>query len=93
MPLFFEAESSTNTRRFTFEVEQIGEKGWCSLRLMRIDDSETSPGVPNPCLYDPAVHDGTSHYMGQLYRGRRSGDAVILYGMFGEPGGRIVLMG
>ena len=61
------------------------------MRLVRIEDDPPVPGVPSIQNYDPAVHDGGSHYMSSPWRARskkmRGGvREYSLIGAFGSPG-------
>jgi hypothetical protein len=80
-------------RIFDFEVEREDRGGWAWLRLVRIEDDPPLPGVPAIVQYDPAIHDGGTHSMSNLWRarGRRQwlGTGVTRYslvGAFGSPG-------
>jgi hypothetical protein len=86
------ASDDGNVRTFTFAVEQQSKNGWAKLRLIALAD--TIP--PHFEQYDPAIHDGRSHYMSYLWTARsgrtEDGDPTyILHGAFGNPGGRIEL--
>lgn len=77
---------------FFFEEEKTGPNGWGWLRLVRIEDTAADGEVSVTC-YDPAVHDGGSHYMSHLWRARgrrnwlREGiTSYSLVGAFGTPG-------
>lgn len=81
-----------NTRTFKFCVESRSINGWAKLRLITLID--TVP--PSVVEYNPAVHDGGSHYMSHLWTARsiKTEDGVatyILRGVFGEPDQHIVL--
>ena len=79
--------NDNNTRRFTFAVEERSGGGWAKLRLVRIEDSEPYPGVPQVVTYDPAIHTPNgSHHMCHLWRARAFGPSYNLYGAFGNPG-------
>jgi len=83
----------SNVRTFTFAVEQKSRNGWAKLRLIKITD--TIPPLTEH--YDPAVHDGHSHYMSHLWTARTGltedgASTYILYGAFGEPESRIGLI-
>ncbi len=79
--------NDNNTRRFTFAVEEKVHGGWAKLRLVRIEDSQPYPGVPQIETYDPAIHTpDTSHHMSHPWRARACGKSYNLYGAFGNPG-------
>jgi hypothetical protein len=79
--------SNDEVRRFTFTVEERSGGGWAKLRLVRIEDSQPLPGVPQVVTYDPAVHTPEgSHYMSHPWRARASGSSYNLIGAFGNPG-------
>lgn len=82
--------SGGSRRIFDFEVERVERGGWAWLRLMRIEDDPPIANVPAVVTYDPAVHDGGSHYMSDLWRARgRTQNGVRMYslvGAFGSPG-------
>ena len=91
-------DHTTGARFETFDYfEPISQSrgGWCWLQLVRSEAREQL-GTPNERthteVYDPAVHDGGSHYMSypwrartRLHRGRRM---YTLYGAYGNPGSR-----
>lgn len=87
----------SDTRDFTFVVESDNQKGWAWMRLIRIEDNrQVHPDVPQIQTYDPAIHDGGSHYMSHLWRARsskqRNGPKMYaLVGAFGDPGSYIPL--
>lgn len=82
--------SNDGRRIFDFEVEQEGRGGWAWLRLMRIEDDPPLTVVPAVQHYDPAIHNGGSHYMSGLWRARgRTQNGVRMYslvGAFCDPG-------
>jgi hypothetical protein len=75
---------------YDFVLESEGRMGWAMLRLVRIEDDPSIEGVPAVVNYDPAVHDGGSHYMSHLWRARGIHlDGAMRYslvGAFGTPG-------
>ena len=81
-------------RRRIYDFEPMGEQGrqgWVYMWLMRIEDDQPLPGVPAIQTYDPAVHDGGSHYMSHPWRARSKrvrggGREYSLTGAFGNPG-------
>ena len=90
MPHRLVLTSDDGERTFDFEVEREERGGWAWLRLQRIEDNPPVPGVPAVVVYDPAVHDGGSHYMSHLWRARgrtENGQRVYsLVSAFGSPG-------
>ena len=82
------------TREFTFVLHSEGQKGWAYMRLIRIEDNMES-NQPQVTTYDPAVHDGGSHYMSHLWRARsftwNGIKGYTLVGPFGNPGYKIDL--
>ena len=90
MPHRLIMRSDESERTYDFELEREERGGWAWLRLMRISDDPPYPGVPPVVTYDPAVHDGGSHYMSSLWRARgRTQNGVRMYslvGAFGSPG-------
>ena len=85
--------SDTNTRTFLFDIASIQQKGWAFLRLVQMIDE--SDGIQTTLHYNPEIHDGSSHYMGDLWRARKTKihgqDTFTLIGAFGNPGEKIVL--
>lgn len=83
-------------REFTFVVHSVGPKGWGYMRLVRIEDNmELIPNQPLVTEYDPAIHDGGSSHMSNLWRARtfnRQGTkGYTLIGPFGDTGHNIDL--
>ena len=70
MPHRLTLTPANGQRIFDFEVEQETGGGWAWLRLHRIEDNPPVEGIPAVEIYDPAVHDGGSHYMSRLWRAR-----------------------
>jgi hypothetical protein len=83
-------QNDEGRRIFDFVLESTGRMGWAWLRLVRIEDDPPIDGVPAIENYDPAVHDGGSHYMSHLWRARGIHlDGAMRYrlvGAFGSPG-------
>ena len=72
-------------RTFTFIEHSVSQKGWAKLRLVRLEDSIQIPGLPLVTEYDPAVHDGASHYMSFLWPARsikRGGELFSVRGIW-----------
>jgi len=63
------------------------------MRLIRIEDrTQRGPSIPRVVEYEPAIHDGASHYMSYLWRARLNGfRGYTLIGPFGHPGSKIEL--
>jgi hypothetical protein len=83
-------------REFTFVLDSEGQKGWAQMRLIRIEDNmELIPNQPLVTVYDPAIHDGGTHYMSHLWRARSYYvDGVKVYTLispFGDTGHNIDL--
>ena len=96
----FNTNDSDSIKRYIFEIEERGRNGWAKLRMCRIQTSNPSHIED----YNPAIHDGGSHYMSLLYPARHFKhkyiredgsqhiiDSYTLYGPFGNPGHKIDL--
>ena len=62
--------SDNNRRTFIYRVLSKTPNGWGKLRLIEITDDNTTTDVSgniittqNTEIYDPTIHDNTSHYM------------------------------
>jgi hypothetical protein len=86
--------------RFKVLPETLKPNGWVKCRLVRIrriiDAGEYSEPDCQDTLYDPAIHDNTSHYMGYLYNARiviseidqiGSNDTIVTICVYWERGG------
>ena len=85
--------SHTGSTTFLFDIDSVQQKGWAYLRLVRMIDEKD--GMQVALDYNPAIHDGTSHYMGSPWRARktrvRGEDTFTLIGAFGDAGSKILL--
>jgi len=70
----FDTADSMVFYRFKILPDTLKQNGWAKCRLVRIrriiDTDEYSEPECQETLYDPAIHDNTSHYMGHLYNAR-----------------------
>jgi len=62
-------DSTEGELLFTFRITSLwGDKGWVWCQLTKIE--RRTNNTRSITVYDPEVHDGTSHYMGHPYKAR-----------------------
>jgi len=89
--------------RFKVLPDTLKQNGWAKCRLIRIrriiDADENSEPECQETLYDPAIHDNTSHYMGRLYNARivdsevdaiGSNNTIVTICVYWQRGGDII---